>query len=58
MYLIATLSLQMCNYKYIEIYDKQVSKEMTLKYILVYHKCLSIFSKVHLFQRKQNSEIT
>ncbi len=27
MYLIATLSLQMCNYKYIEIYDKQFQKK-------------------------------
>ncbi len=37
-------SLQMCNYK--------VSMEMTLKNVLDYHKCLSLHSTGHLFQRQ------
>ncbi len=37
----------MCNYKYCQIHVIQVSVEMTLKYILVYYKCLSEHSVVH-----------
>jgi len=56
--LIIPASLQMCNWKY--IYDRQVSIEIKLRYILVYHKCLSVHSAVTLttFQRQSSYEIT
>ncbi len=41
MYCIANSSLQMCNYKF-----SVVSIEITLKYILIYYKCLSVHSAV------------
>lgn len=46
--LCSTSSLQMGTYKYIKIYGIQVSVEITLKYILVDHKCQSVHSTVKL----------
>ncbi len=59
MHWIAT-SLQMCNYKYIWIHNTQVSKEITLKYILVYYNLLSVYSEVHFnhISKKINYKIT
>ncbi len=43
------------------MHDKQVSVEIGLKYVLVYHKCLSVHSAVNVFTfitKKQKYEIT
>ncbi len=48
----------MCNYKHIYIHDIEVSIEMTLKYILVYHKILSVHLAVHFNHISSNCEIT
>ncbi len=41
MYYITISILQMCNYKIILMHDIHILIEITLKYILVYYKCLS-----------------
>jgi len=35
----------------IQMHGMQVSIEMTVRYILVYHKCLSVHSKVDLISK-------
>ncbi len=47
----------MWHYKCIEIYDIDILIDMTLGYILVYYKCLSVLSAVYFKDNKTNNEI-